>query len=108
MMGSMSLDMKEKAGCAQLASFLMWSQCGPPMLNRLEVMFHFTHSIAIEAPLKSLPYLNPHPMQIITLTPLPFGGYTGKIIVDGTLYAGTFAGVAQYGNITINWNAYKP
>jgi hypothetical protein len=46
-------------------------------------------------------------LTILTLTPLPFGGYTGKIIVDGCLYAGTFAGEVQYGNVTINWNNFK-
>lgn len=47
-------------------------------------------------------------MTILTLTPLPNGCYTGKIIVNGTLYAGTFAGEMKIGNTIINFNTIKP
>lgn len=43
-------------------------------------------------------------LTILTLTPLPFGGYTGKIIINGCMYAGTFAGEMMIGNQTINFN----
>lgn len=46
-------------------------------------------------------------MTILTLTPLPHGCYTGKIIVNGCLYAGTFAGVITIGNVTINWSKFN-
>lgn len=46
-------------------------------------------------------------MTILTLTPLPNGCYTGKIIVDGCLYAGTFAGEMTIGNVTIKLNTLK-
>lgn len=47
-------------------------------------------------------------MTILTLTPLPFGGYTGKIIVNGCMYAGTFAGEMKIGNQIIDFNTLKP
>lgn len=50
----------------------------------------------------------PMPLKILTLTKLPTGGYTGTIIVDGCLYAGTFAGEMQFGNTIVNFNNIKP
>lgn len=50
---------------------------------------------------------NNPPMTILTLTPLPFGCYVGKIIVDGCMYAGTFAGEMKVGNTIINFNTIK-
>jgi hypothetical protein len=47
-------------------------------------------------------------LTILTLHSLPHGGYTGKIIVDGCLYAGTFAGEITIGNTIINFNNTKP
>jgi hypothetical protein len=47
-------------------------------------------------------------LTILTLHPLPFGGYTGKIIVNGCMYAGTFAGEMKVGNTIINFNNIKP
>jgi hypothetical protein len=46
-------------------------------------------------------------MKILTLTPLPFGAYVGKIIVNGCLYAGTFAGEMTIGDTIINFNIIK-
>lgn len=46
-------------------------------------------------------------LKILTLTSLPTGGYAGTIIVDGCLYAGTFAGEMQFGNITIDWSKFN-
>jgi hypothetical protein len=46
-------------------------------------------------------------MTILTLHPLPTGGYTGKIIVNGCLYAGTFAGEMTINNMIINFNNLK-
>lgn len=46
-------------------------------------------------------------MKILTLTPLPHGGFTGKIIVNGCLYVGTFAGEMKIGDTIINFNTIK-
>lgn len=47
-------------------------------------------------------------ITILTLTPLPHGAYTGKIILDGCLYVGTFAGEMTIGNQIINFNTIRP
>lgn len=46
-------------------------------------------------------------ITILTLTPLSHGTYTGKIIVNGCMYAGTFAGEMNIGNTIINFNTIK-